>query len=191
MSVFSIGLGKGRLGLRTALVRPDMVDEQARQECYDHNEHEKKWYREMHDSGRAKFEELRKAGLLQEPVTEEDFMRDVMHPSLQETLLGESVSNELGLSCCPARLVRDLKVWQVFYISQMYEIYNRGIKRGGHGQKSNPHGPDVQQTIYLCFVKTFFTTDKPFFRHLRAVAQYSGLDTRVYGLWCIWARPSG
>lgn len=185
---FCISLKKGRLGLWRVLMQPDLVDEQARQECRNHNEDEKKWYQELHANGRKRFEELRKAGVLQEPVTEEDFMKDTMYPSLQEALLGESISNELGLPCSPTNLVRELLVWRVFYISQMYEIYNRAIKRGGHGQKSSPHGPDVQQTIYLCFVKTFFTTDKPFFRHLRAVTRYSGSNTRVYGLWCTWQR---
>ncbi len=77
-------------------------------------------------------------------------------------------------------IVRNIDIWRIFYTGLIYEIYNRGIKTTGYGKNKNPGSLDVQQELYLSWVKIFVTDDKPFLEHLRAVVKYLKMTTEVW-----------
>lgn len=175
---FNITVEQGRAGPWYGLVFPEKVDDDAVAECREYLEREKKWYREMHQNGRRALQEF----LRQEkefPRDEKSFMSMVAEPEFQNRSLLVDLLQDLCPGHRPSDLLTDICVWRVWHTVFMYEIYHRGIKPHGYGEDKNPGSLDVQQAVYLCFVRAFVTADRDQLEHFRDVIRYAGIDVRA------------
>lgn len=179
---FRLNIEEENGGLWEALLHPERADEEAQNECKKYTEEQKKWYNEMHIQGRKAFQK-HKEGETEDEIeskiegeTEEEFMYTAINsPSMQAALLGDAI-----MALFANEIVRNIDIWRIFYTGLIYEIYNRGIKTTGYGKNKNPGSLDVQQELYLSWVKIFVTDDKPFLEHLRAVVKYLKMTTEVW-----------
>lgn len=178
---FCLKIEKENMGLWEALLHPERVDEEARNECKKYAEEQKKWYNDMHVQGREAFQKHKESATEDETESkieveaEEEFMYTAINsPSMQRALLENTTR---GLA---DEIVKNIDIWRIFYTGLIYEIYNRGIKTTDYGKEKNPGSLDVQQELYLYWVKIFVTDDKPFLEHIRAVVKYLKMTTEVW-----------
>ncbi|MFA6094078.1 MAG: hypothetical protein WCU88_12750 [Elusimicrobiota bacterium] len=183
---FDASVGEEYNGVWSALQDPNLIDDQAIEECRKVKEREEKWLFDFHAQARPKFQELSRASSSLDKVRRLMPASYVLHFLNEEQFLEEVFSAFFGTCGYPnnfagqaKRVLLDLHPWRVFFTAMALDIFNRAIKPEKFGMKHNPGGIDIKQSVYLPGVSVFVSNDKNQRRFLKNVCRISQTKTRI------------